>query len=67
VLVLLKRELPAHDSGRRGGRPPVISPDILDLVAAERARGASVTMIARRLQIGRSTLYRALRSHESAG
>jgi DNA-binding CsgD family transcriptional regulator len=66
VLVLLKRELPARDGGRRGGRPPVISPDILDLVAAERARGESVTAIARRLQIGRSTLYRALRSHESA-
>jgi DNA-binding CsgD family transcriptional regulator/DNA-binding phage protein len=66
VLVLLKRELPARDGGRRGGRPPVISPDILGLVAAERARGESVTAIARRLQIGRSTLYRALRSHESA-
>jgi len=44
----------AHAQGRRGGRPSA-----LDAVA-RRARGESVTVIARHLGLGRSTLYRAL-------
>jgi len=46
--------------GQRGGRPAVVNDDILAIVRACRERGESVTAIARRLGIGRSTLYRAL-------
>ena len=48
----------AHTQGRRGGRPSALDADTL--AVARRARGESVTAIARHLGIGRSTLYRAL-------
>jgi DNA invertase Pin-like site-specific DNA recombinase/DNA-binding CsgD family transcriptional regulator len=50
----------AQAQGRRGGRPAVVSDDILVIARARRERGESVTAIARHLGIGRSTLYRAL-------
>jgi DNA invertase Pin-like site-specific DNA recombinase len=50
----------ARDQGRRGGRPAAISEDTLAIARARRQHGESVTSIARRLGIGRSTLYRAL-------
>ena len=56
----------AQAQGRRGGRPAAINDDILAVARARRARGESVTSIARHLGTGRSTLYRAL-AHDSPG
>jgi DNA invertase Pin-like site-specific DNA recombinase len=50
----------AQAQGRRGGRPPAVDADVLAIAQARRGRGESVTVIARHLGIGRSTLYRAL-------
>jgi DNA invertase Pin-like site-specific DNA recombinase len=50
----------AQAQGRKGGRPPAVDHDTLAIAIARRARGESVTTIAAHLQIGRSTLYRAL-------
>ena len=50
----------AHGQGRRGGRPSALDADTLAVAIARRARGESVTAIARYLGLGRSTLYRAL-------
>jgi len=52
----------ASAQGRRGGRPVTVDPDLLAVAVARRARGESVTAIARHLKVGRSTLYRALNS-----
>ncbi|MFF0248996.1 helix-turn-helix domain-containing protein [Streptosporangium sandarakinum] len=46
--------------GRKGGRPPAVTDDVLAAAHARRARGQSVTTIAEALGVGRSTLYRAL-------
>ena len=54
----------AEAKGRKGGRPAAIDPDALAVAVARRARGESVTAIARHLGIGRSTLYRVL-SHQA--
>jgi len=56
----------AAAAGRRGGRPPAVNPDQLDIAHARQARGESVTTIAAHLGVGRSTLYRALGSGHSA-
>jgi DNA invertase Pin-like site-specific DNA recombinase/transposase InsO family protein len=50
----------AQAQGRRGGRPAAVDDDVLAIARARRERGESVTVIARHLSIGRSTLYRAL-------
>ncbi|WP_322769689.1 recombinase family protein [Frankia sp. Cr1] len=50
----------AHAAGRRGGRPVAVDEDTLAVVRARRAKGESVSVIARRLGVGRSTVYRAL-------
>lgn len=50
----------AQVQDRHGGRPVAISDDVLAVVRVWRDRGESVTAIARRLGVGRSTLYRAL-------
>jgi DNA invertase Pin-like site-specific DNA recombinase len=50
----------ARAAGRTGGRPAAVTEDVLAAARARRARGQSVTQIARDLGIGRSTLYRAL-------
>jgi DNA invertase Pin-like site-specific DNA recombinase len=50
----------AAAQGRKGGRPLALDPDNLAVARALRARGESVTAIAARLKVGRSTLYRAL-------
>ena len=57
----------AQAQGRKGGRPPVVDQDTLAVAVARRANGESVTAIARRLGIGRSTLYRALTPHQGEG
>ena len=54
----------AQAQGRRGGRPAAVDDDVLTVAQARRARGESVTAIARHLKIGRSTLYRALQPLE---
>ncbi|MFC7387161.1 recombinase family protein [Sphaerisporangium rhizosphaerae] len=46
--------------GRKGGRPTTVTDDVLAIARARRARGESITAIAKHLGIGRSTLYRAL-------
>ncbi|MFC4117936.1 helix-turn-helix domain-containing protein [Nonomuraea zeae] len=50
----------ARAVGRVGGRPVVVTEDVLAMARARRERGHSVTKIARELGIERSTLYRAL-------
>ena len=50
----------AQGQGRRGGRPAAVNDDILAIARARRERGEPVTVIARHLGVGRSTLYRAL-------
>ncbi|MGV9535280.1 helix-turn-helix domain-containing protein [Streptosporangium sandarakinum] len=50
----------AATRGRKGGRPPAVTDDVLAAARARRARGQSVTTIAEALGVGRSTLYRAL-------
>ena len=55
----------AQAQGRKGGRPPAVDPDTLAIALARRARGESVTAIAAHLDIGRSTLYRALQAHDT--
>ena len=50
----------AEAQGRRGGRRPAVDEDVLAVARARQSRGESVTVIARHLSIGRSTLYRAL-------
>lgn len=50
----------ARAQGRSGGRPSIVGEDTLTIARARQGRGESVTSIARHLQIGRSTLYRAL-------
>jgi DNA invertase Pin-like site-specific DNA recombinase len=57
----------AQAQGRRGGRPPAVNDDVLDIARARRLRGESVTTIARHLGIGRSTLYRALARDGDSG
>ncbi|WP_440106101.1 recombinase family protein [Streptosporangium sp. H16] len=56
----------ANAQGRYGGRPPAVDDDTLAIARDRRARGESVTSIARHLKIGRSTLYRALADHDQA-
>jgi DNA invertase Pin-like site-specific DNA recombinase len=55
----------AAAQGRHGGRPAAVDDDTLAIARARQARGESVTSIAAHLKIGRSTLYRALQSHET--
>jgi DNA invertase Pin-like site-specific DNA recombinase len=50
----------ARAQGRRGGRPRTVDDDVLAIARDRRKRGESVTVIARHLNVGRSTLYRAL-------
>ena len=57
----------AEAQGRRGGRPAAVIDEILAITRARQARGESVTAIARHLQVGRSTLYRALREGREIG
>ncbi|MGW2156864.1 recombinase family protein [Nonomuraea sp. NPDC001699] len=54
----------ANAQGRYGGRPAAVNDDTLAVARSRRARGESVTSIARHLKIGRSTLYRALAEHD---
>ena len=55
----------AAAQGRHGGRPAAVDDDTLAIARARQARGESVTSIAAHLKIGRSTLFRALQSHET--
>jgi DNA invertase Pin-like site-specific DNA recombinase len=50
----------AKSQGRVGGRPTVIDEDKLTVARARRAKGESVTSIAKALGISRATLYRHL-------
>ncbi|MET7339242.1 recombinase family protein [Nonomuraea sp. NPDC005650] len=50
----------ARAAGRVGGRPVMVTDDVLAAARARRERGQSVTRIALELGVGRSTLYRAL-------
>jgi DNA invertase Pin-like site-specific DNA recombinase len=50
----------AKAQGRTGGRPTVMHDDKLSAAKARRAKGESVTAIAKALGVSRATLYRAL-------
>ncbi|MEU3217166.1 recombinase family protein [Streptomyces sp. NPDC006971] len=50
----------AKAQGRMGGRPSVMDADKLAAAKARRAKGESVTVIAKALGVSRATLYRAL-------
>ncbi|MFD7246490.1 recombinase family protein [Streptomyces massasporeus] len=50
----------AKAQGRTGGRPSVVSEDVLTVARARQAKGESVSAIAKALGISRATLYRHL-------
>ncbi|MGW0731525.1 recombinase family protein [Streptomyces sp. NPDC002851] len=52
----------AKAQGRTGGRPAVMDADKLAAAKARKAKGESVTAIAKALGVSRATLYRALGS-----
>jgi len=54
----------ARAQGRTGGRPTVMDADKLVAAKARRAKGESVTDVARALKVSRATLYRALSEAE---
>ncbi|MER7463618.1 recombinase family protein [Streptomyces sp. NPDC097981] len=54
----------ARAQGRVGGRPAVMDADKLAAAKARRAKGESVTAIAKALGVSRATLYRALNEAE---
>lgn len=54
----------ARAQGRTGGRPAVMDADKLAAAKARRAKGESVTAIAKALGVSRATLYRALGDDE---
>jgi len=47
----------ARASGRVGGRPPIMTPDKLDVARQMLAAGKSKTLIARTIGVSRPTLY----------
>jgi DNA invertase Pin-like site-specific DNA recombinase len=50
----------ARSEGRVGGRPSVITDDVMTLALAKRAKGQKVVDIAKELKVSKSALYRAL-------
>lgn len=50
----------AKAQGRTGGRPTVITDDLLSVAKARKAKGESVSAIAKALGVSRATLYRHL-------
>ncbi|MFH9329719.1 recombinase family protein [Streptomyces althioticus] len=50
----------AKAQGRTGGRPSVITEDVLTVAKARKAKGESITAIAKALGVSRATLYRHL-------
>ena len=54
----------AKAQGRTGGRPTVMDADKLAAATARKAKGESVTAIAKALKVSRATLYRALADTE---
>ncbi|WP_424861486.1 recombinase family protein [Streptomyces sp. MMS24-I29] len=54
----------AKAQGRTGGRPVVMDADKLAAAKARRAKGESVTAVAKALGVSRATLYRALADAE---
>ncbi|MER5357831.1 recombinase family protein [Streptomyces sp. NPDC002785] len=54
----------ARAQGRMGGRPAVMDADKLAAAKARKAKGESVTVIAKALGVSRATLYRALSDNE---
>ncbi|KUJ69804.1 hypothetical protein ACZ90_08375 [Streptomyces albus subsp. albus] len=54
----------AKAQGRTGGRPTVMDADKLAAAKARRAKGESVTAVAKALGVSRATLYRALADAE---
>ncbi|WP_330174739.1 recombinase family protein [Streptomyces sp. NBC_01498] len=54
----------ARAQGRTGGRPAVMDADKLAAAKARRAKGESVTAVAKAVGVSRATLYRALADTE---
>ncbi|MGW0910689.1 recombinase family protein [Streptomyces sp. NPDC002784] len=54
----------AKAQGRTGGRPTVITDDLLTVAKARKAKGESVSAIAKALGVSRATLYRHLSAQE---
>lgn len=54
----------AKAQGRTGGRPTVITDDLLSVAKARKAKGESVNAIAKALGVSRATLYRHLPDQE---
>ncbi|MFF1291998.1 MULTISPECIES: recombinase family protein [unclassified Streptomyces] len=54
----------AKAQGRTGGRPTVITDDLLTVAKARKAKGESVSAIAKALGVSRATLYRHLSDQE---
>ncbi|NEB59734.1 recombinase family protein [Streptomyces sp. SID8111] len=56
----------AAANGNHGGRPPAVDGDMLAVALRRRDANEPVTSIARRLGVGRSTLYRTLAAYDEA-
>ncbi|MEU2899120.1 helix-turn-helix domain-containing protein [Streptomyces sp. NPDC007056] len=50
----------AKAQGRTGGRPSVVNEDVLTVAGARKAKGESVSAVAKALGVSRATLYRHL-------
>lgn len=55
----------ARANGRRGGRPPALTPAQVRYAARMRAAGVPITELAAGLSCGRATVYRALASADA--
>ncbi|MEV8334300.1 helix-turn-helix domain-containing protein [Streptomyces niveus] len=56
----------AAANGNHGGRPLAVDGDMLAVALRRRDANEPVTSIARRLGVGRSTLYRTLAAYDEA-
>lgn len=56
----------ARSQGRIGGRPSVMTPEKIDAAVRLRASGQSIADIATVLEVGKSTVHRALARHDGS-
>ncbi|WP_422117697.1 recombinase family protein [Brachybacterium sp. UNK5269] len=56
----------ARAHGRIGGRPSVMAPEKIDAAVRLRASGQSLADIAASLEVGKSTVHRALTRHDGS-
>jgi DNA invertase Pin-like site-specific DNA recombinase len=52
----------AREKGVRFGRPPTLNPKQRRMIAARRAKGATIAVLSREFKVGRGTVHRLLQS-----